>query len=173
MIDTTGSSPIVTHTLGLSERFGCPELMIVGADPDLANSLIGYIVSQIVELGRNFIDGQQVPLPLGADPGSAPLIIKDALASQLEAFPLVAAHAYYPNNTGQFQQVVMADHAGKFPWEDGCEPLILASQRMFWHEDGVRAVAPHFFNADGTVMKRQITEDPDEVFGAPADAVKH
>ena len=107
--------PSYSYSVGLSKTYGHPEVFMVGFDPELARSLINVA-------GNHIKGGMRFDQPCLSD-----RIIEGFPA----AFrPLDFGSAYDHSNAGRAilgrsfdgVQLFLPDAAGRFPWEDGCDP---------------------------------------------------
>jgi hypothetical protein len=144
MIDMTGLSPMVAHTVGLKRTLNVPELIIVGMDLRMAIGAIHYIVEEMKKKGGAFAERESVPLPDDeAAKGTASITVMDALQSEIDAFPLPVLSAIYGEEAVPMQQVILPANGAIYPWEEGFPAHVLDSQCMFWTPGGVEKVAPH------------------------------
>lgn len=119
------------YSVGLSERFGHPELIAVGA---CCASCAGGIVNA---LGDRIAAGERWPIPT-----VEPIDVRGALV-HLRPAPIecwssdwfnvwrsyYASKAYEPPPMVAVQAIV-ADMDGRFPWEPGCDPSMAAAQQL-------------------------------------------
>jgi hypothetical protein len=100
------------YTVGLTAH-DFPELLIVGLEPSVSQSLLNDLALRVYDKARVFTHGERISdLLKGYDAmivdGTAP----DALAP-------AAAFAHYGRDRVRLQQIVWPDTDGRFPWEDG------------------------------------------------------
>jgi hypothetical protein len=125
------SGPAWFYTIGLLEH-GHPEVVIVGDTPEHACELLalvfeGHQVGESLPCGRD-----DLAVLAGATVTTVPIPRRCWEDSSLVAF----WHNYYrsigwpPTNTlpAPFVQLVVADSAGRFPWDEGCEAALVAGQ---------------------------------------------
>jgi len=159
MIDVTNQSPPIMHTVGLTEKYGVPELVIAGIPPDFAVDVMEIAIDAVVERGSAFASREALPLPEGMPKDASPMRLIDALPSEIEAYGFVAAKLYYGERMSEikFQQVLVPDNNDKMPWDEGFDEQGKPTQIMFWTEGAVKDLFPKpindthgFFTADET-----------------------
>ena len=144
MLDMTGLSPMVAHTVGLKRTMNVPELIIVGMDLRMAIGAIHYLVDEMKKKGGAFAEREGVPLPNEeVEKGTAAVTVMDALQSEIDAFPLPILRAIYGEEVVPMQQVILPANGAIYPWEEGFPESVRDSQCMFWTPGGVEKVVPH------------------------------
>ncbi|WP_315922010.1 DUF4262 domain-containing protein [Mesorhizobium sp. SP-1A] len=117
------SSDIFTYTVGISEKFGHPELFVVGVgSPDLMTSLLNAVGRQIAE-GRTFLQPGYFELP----PFNGTFAVGPVLDAKTVA-PHAGIGTEILNRPFEAVQVYIPDPNGKFPWEDGVDKVFLNAQ---------------------------------------------
>lgn len=120
-------APPYAYTVGLTETYGCPELLIFGVGQEIANVVFHAVVDRI-KSGTRFSDGDvlvevlNLPCSIKVVPGEAAL-----------PFALNVATRY--ENSAQsptFQQIVYPDRAGAFPWEASYDKGMRRVQTELW-----------------------------------------
>jgi len=128
--------PRYAYTIGLQERFGFPELCVVGLSPVACRGLFDLVVDALaggtdLPIGQAFIgllDGDQ---PCALLPVDAP--------SCAALFPSLTEHhalAGRPGDAFEMVQLTWPDGTGVLPWEDGFAPDLVAQQLLFAEPPG-------------------------------------
>lgn len=110
--------PTYSYTVGLTDRGG-PELFMAGFEPSLMQSLLRTAARQASEIR----DG--VPLPGVAN---YPLGVRKLPQEASDAFLLIAQSHYA--RPVEALQIVIPDAHGRFPWQPGCDPMIVRYQSV-------------------------------------------
>jgi hypothetical protein len=169
MIDMEGNSPLVIHTVGLTDKYGCPELVVTAVPEEISVGLIHYVVEQMVAKGGRFADKEELPLPEEMPADARPIAVRDALKSEIAAYPFMALRMFYGDREFELQQITMPDMNQVMPWEDGFYPGALDTQRMFWFEGGVQRAIPGlspdvtiegFWHAEGKSSGHAVPDAP-------------
>lgn len=122
-------APPFAYTVGLTETYGSPELLIFGVGQQIANVVFHGVVDKI-KAGARFSDGDVLVEVL-----NLPCSIR-AVRSEA-AFPFamnVAARYEFTDRAPSFQQIVYPDRDGKFPWEPGYDEGMRRIQTELWSE---------------------------------------
>ena len=115
------SQPSYSYSVGLSKTFQHPEIFMTGFHPDMCRSLINIA-------GNHIRSGMRFDQPCLSD------VIIESFPAAFR--PLHFGSAYDNSNAGRailgrsFEavQLFLPDAAGRFPWEEGCDPQYAAVQ---------------------------------------------
>jgi hypothetical protein len=100
------------YTVGLTAH-DFPELLVVGLDPGVSQSLLNDLAQRVYDKARVFTHGERISdLLSGYD-----AVIVDGTAP--DDLAPAAAFAHYGQDRVRLQQIVWPDAEGRFPWEDG------------------------------------------------------
>jgi len=127
-VDTDPPLPRYAYTIGFEERFGFPELCIVGLAPVACHGLFTLVADALaggteLPVGAAFIgllDGGQPCALLPVDP-----------VASVELFPALAEHhalAGEPEAAFEMVQLAWPDPSGALPWEPGFATDLLPIQ---------------------------------------------
>lgn len=120
-------APPYPYTFGLTETYGCPELLIFGVGQQTANAVFHALVDKI-EAGARFLDGDVLLEVL-----TVPCSIKAVSAEVALPFALnVASHYEDTEQVPTFQQIVYPDRADLFPWDLGYDKGMKRIQTELW-----------------------------------------
>lgn len=120
-------APPYAYTVGLTETYECPELLIFGVGQEIANVVFHAVVDRI-KSGARFSDGDvlvevlNLPCSIKAVPSEAALPYALNVATRYEH------SAQLPT----FQQIVYPDQAGTFPWEPRYDEGMRRVQTELW-----------------------------------------
>lgn len=123
--------PRYAYTIGFEDRFGFPEVCIVGLSPVACRGLFDLVADALAG-GTDLPVGQPFIGLLDGDQPCA-LLAVDA-ASTASLFPsLVEHHTLAGDDADAFQMVQLTwpDGAGVLPWEAGFAPELVAFQLLF------------------------------------------
>jgi hypothetical protein len=126
--DPAAPFPRYAYTIGLEDRFGFPELCVVGLSPVACRGLFDLVVDAVA-------GGTDLPLGaafVGLLEGDQPcaLLPVDA-AAVASLFPSLTEHHRLASEAGDaFRMVQLAwpDGSGTLPWEPGFAPELAAAQ---------------------------------------------
>ncbi len=126
--DSDPPLPRYAFTIGFEDRFGVPELCVVGLSPVACRGLFDLVAEAVA-------GGAQLPIGaafVGLLDGDQPcaLLPVDAAATA-ELFPSLTEHHLLAGQEAtdfQMVQLVFPDAAGLLPWERGCAPAVVAGQ---------------------------------------------
>ena len=119
--------PPYAYTVGITETYGCPELLIFGVGEQIANVVFHSVVDKIKN-GSRFADGA-----LLVDVLNLPCAIKVISDEAARPFALhVFARYERASLKPNFQQVVYPDRAGVFPWEKDYDQEMRPIQIELW-----------------------------------------
>lgn len=122
-----GRTPPFAYTIGLTETYGCPELLIFGVGQQVADAVFHGLVDKI-KSGVRFADGDLVTQVL-----NVACAIKAVPGEAARPFALNVMSRYQGGaHTPAFQQVVYPDQAGLFPWEVGYAGNMRQIQSELW-----------------------------------------
>jgi len=120
-------APPFAYTVGLTETYGCPELLIFGVGEQIANVAFHSVVDKI-KSGTRFSDGDVLVEVL-----NLPCSIKVVPSEAALKFALNVASRYeHSAQLPTFQQIVYPDRAGVFPWEPGYDESMRRIQTELW-----------------------------------------
>lgn len=115
-MDRRERTPPFAYTVGLTERFKRPELLVFGFTHDDALVLLNTIVRRYLRTGF----GVPLDQPIAWVLDQVPVIIKSVATERARPYARIAIercrHLKVPC---QVQQVVVPDPHGQFPWESG------------------------------------------------------
>ena len=104
--------PPFAYTVGLTETYGCPELLIFGVGDKVAMSIFHAVVAR-VKGGERLMDGTVLEKVL-----NVPCVIKAVSEEVGYRYALNVSSKYKGSDKSPaFQQIVYPDEAGLFPWE--------------------------------------------------------
>jgi Domain of unknown function (DUF4262) len=118
------SQPSYSYSVGLSKTFGHPEIFMIGFHPDVARSVID-VAGNKVKAGARL---------------EAPAYVDEIIESHPVAIvPLDPGSVYEHSSAGRailgrsFDGVLLLlpDAAGRFPWDEGCDPTYATGQTSF------------------------------------------
>lgn len=119
--------PPYAYTVGITETYGCPELLIFGVGEQIANVVFHAVVDKIKN-GSRFVDGD-----LLVDVLNLPCAIKAISDEAARPFALnVFARYEGASQRPSFQQIVYPDRASVFPWEQGYDESMRPIQIELW-----------------------------------------
>ena len=114
--------PPFAHTVGLSQTFDHPEVLVYGLPEQLAGKILNG-VGQRINAGDPPPVGTRVPdvinhydvvfIPMVDGPGTDDVIILDAM---------------WEGRSERVVQLVWPDQHGRFPWDPECDPDIVRNQ---------------------------------------------
>jgi hypothetical protein len=105
----SGNQPPFAYTVGLTDM-GLPEQIVCNLSQDTAYVILTRLVNHLKENGPQ-PDGTVVE-----GIGNLPLALRDAVPGKAEGLA-VQCVAWYPKGTPlKFQQLVLPDIKGRFPW---------------------------------------------------------
>ena len=110
----SSEDPSFAYSIGLLENFQHPELIMVGFDPKLCQTLINT-VGEMVRSGSKFSDGDRVQEVIQG----FPVAIREIPGPVARKWARGAANRSSGRNL-ELLQIFLPDVDGKFPWEDGC-----------------------------------------------------
>jgi hypothetical protein len=126
-IGQDGNTPPFAYTVGITETYGCSELIIFGVGQNVADAVFNGLVEKI-KSGKRFNDGDIVSELL-----NMPVAIKSLSKEVARPFFLNVSSRYKgTKHTPTFQQMVYPDRAGKFPWETGYDEGMRPIQLELW-----------------------------------------
>lgn len=115
-VDRGKRMPPFAYTVGLTERFKRPELLVFGFAHDDALVLLNTIIRRFPRSGFAVPTDQPIPRVLD----QVPVIVKSVTTERARPYTRIAIercrHLEIPSRV---QQVVVPDPHGRFPWESG------------------------------------------------------
>lgn len=123
-----------TYTIGLTELFGHPELCIVGMCCWTCSSELLSAVSERVRTGALF-GRSPLPVVVGDRRGDVEVATRPVHPVALETSWFAVWRRYYGSKPWappplEVVQIVLPDTHGCYPWDDACDPEIVARQAM-------------------------------------------
>lgn len=115
---------IWAYTIGLTESYGCPEIIVMGLNQGNASALIHAAVRQFQAEG---------PIPVGVPQdqiANLPVVFRKAAMAKIRPL-MLGTFAYYQEVPWDALQLVLPDPKGLFPWEEGFE---MAGQLILFEE---------------------------------------
>ena len=108
-------SPSFAYSVGMTETFGHPEVMVMGFSPELMHTLINGI-GELVREGARFGDRDSSDKVIRG----YPVVFREPEDAAAAEFALAAVSRY---GKGRFRllQCFLPDAQGRFPWDEGCE----------------------------------------------------
>lgn len=126
-IGQDGNTPPFSYTVGITETYQGPELIIFGVSQNVADAVFNGLVARIKN-GERFNDGDVVVELL-----NMPVAIKAVSNEIALPFTLNVASRYKGSeHSPNFQQIVYPDHAGIFPWESDYNEEMRRIQSELW-----------------------------------------
>lgn len=126
-IGQDGSTPPFAYTVGITETYGCPELIIFGVGQNVADAVFNGVVGKIKN-GEHFDDGDVIVELL-----NMPVAIKAVSNEIATPFALNVASRYKGTKyLPTFQQIVYPDQSGAFPWEAEYDEGMRRIQSELW-----------------------------------------
>lgn len=120
-------SPGFAYTVGLTETYGCPELMIFGVGNEVANVVFHAVVNRI-KAGEQLKDGDVLINVL-----NLPCTIRQVTGGAAIPYALNAIRRYEGSaQKPTFQQIVYPDQTNVLPWEPGYDERLRRIQRELW-----------------------------------------
>lgn len=115
-IDAEGKRVRYFYTIGLHDKHGLPELLILGNMPEEAGTaLLQSIANAMHEHGTMFVDGARFD-----NGGKFPLLIYNTATITQKRYTLAASH-FYGHENYMVQQVILPDENGKYPTDKVCQ----------------------------------------------------
>ena len=114
--------PSFSYTIGMTETFGHPELLMIGFPPDLMHQLLNG-VGKLDRAGERFGEWDQSDKVVEG----FPVYFRAVPLPQARKWARGASERYRPRSFGLLQ-VFLPDRNGKFPWDEGCDPTYLRLQ---------------------------------------------
>lgn len=119
--------PPYAYTVGLTETYGCPELLIFGVNDRVALPVFNSVIDRI-KAGERFTDGTILEEVL-----NFPCAIRAVGATTAGEYALNAISRYESASISpSFQQIVYPDEAGLLPWDNGYSEQMRRIQAEPW-----------------------------------------
>ena len=115
----------MAYTVGLWKSWRHPELLVAGHNMDDSEAILSAY-AEAVRNGQRFsgdsVDDDQFNRPV--------VFLRIAATASDEPLSDRFAVAHALDETGEFEalQVVTPDDAGRFPWNEGCDPAVVQRQ---------------------------------------------
>jgi hypothetical protein len=129
-----------TYTSTLSENFDHPEILVVGLDPFLANSVITHL-SEVIASGVVFKDGSTVETAL---PDLSCVFRRMAPTAAAILMPAVMMLRTAQRPT---LQLIYPDQRNRLPWQLGHNPSWRVAQPLFLAGEPLGEIESHFLEA--------------------------
>ena len=126
--DADAPFPRYAYTVGIQDRFGFPELCVVGLSPVACRGLFDLVVDAVAG-GTDLPVGEAFIGLLDGDQPCALLPVEAATVASL--FPSLTEHHRLAGRAGdafEMVQLVWPDGTGALPWEPGFAPELVAAQ---------------------------------------------
>ena len=114
-----------TYSIGIEQSLGMPELIIIGLDSDVAQSVINECYRQMKE-GGAIAPGARVAGLLGGD---VECLIGDASSERVADY-MYWASWLYKGQPFRAYQIIWPSTLGMFPWEPGASDWFIARQPL-------------------------------------------
>jgi len=122
--DPSAGKPPFAYTVGLTERYKRPELLVFGFAQDDALELLNTLVRRFVRPGFGVPLDQPILRIL-----ECPVIVKAVTLEHARPYARLAiSRCEALGRTCMVQQVVVPDARGVFPWESGYDKRYLRAQ---------------------------------------------
>lgn len=120
--------PSFTYTIGLTETYDHPEIIVFGIDTRIASIVLNHIAEEI-KGGRKFTEGDVTD-----DFANYPVAFKSITTGQAAGY-VHQSTFHYEGAPKQptYLQLVLTDVAGKFPWDQGYAESMKRSQTELWN----------------------------------------
>ncbi len=118
------NTPAFTYSVGFTETFGGPEIVILGIPVETARSLISGIAQQMKSKELRFPKSDTTMSGVIQDYEVSIRHIPEEQVSEIAKY----AHAYAFPDTIQLLQVVLPDPSGKLPGNPACDPAYVTLQ---------------------------------------------
>lgn len=119
------------YTVGLTERFSHPELLVLGVCCAPCGAGILNRLGERVAAGGLFAMSSQAPIDLdGGLVHVRPVRPQCWESDWFAVWKSYYAAKPYDAPRAEAVQVVFSDPGGRFPWEPGADPLLAAAQQM-------------------------------------------
>jgi hypothetical protein len=121
-------APGWAHSIGLTERFDHPELLVFGSAPQQLGGLVNALGAR-VRAGRTLAAGDELDDVLEG----LPFAIREVAPRWVPVFLGNAAWHYQREDLAVLQGF-WPDRAGRFPWQPGCLREVAREQPQLAHE---------------------------------------
>ena len=115
--------PAYAYTIGVEDLLTHPELVAVGLDGEFSSRLFAEFVDHLRSGGELPVSQPFVGM-LG---GELPCVLLP-VDVDTHADWFVGAADHYSHRPFRMLQLVYPDASGRFPWDDGADPTVVASQ---------------------------------------------
>jgi hypothetical protein len=129
--DNLDCSPFV-YSIGLTESFGHPELIMIGINPQSG----GRIINSAGDLIK---DGERLTLPDGVDVKYMDNLFGNNYRAAIKKVTrpaklanLCQAANLYGDDGFEALQIVMPDKNGNFPWDEGYDSQAMRKQKLLY-----------------------------------------
>jgi hypothetical protein len=135
LVPAADRAPGWAHTIGLSERFGHPELLVFGSDLSFLRNLTNRLGAEVAG-GAILAADSEIPGILA----ELPIAVRRVDPKWLEAF-LGNAAWHYRERGFEALQCFWPDRAGRFPWDPESDPAWRADQPLLYLHETHRALS--------------------------------
>lgn len=119
--------PVFAHSIGLTESYDHPEIMIVGFEPALMGALINN-AGKLVSRGARLVDGAEADKILD---GSR--VAFREIPNELHSPHTSVLRKRYGRRACGVLQMFLPDGDGLYPWDEGCDPEVAEYQARLLH----------------------------------------
>ena len=132
VFDPDGKQPEFSYSIGFSKTLGAPEFIIFGLNRELRHSMLWEVFRQI-EAGALPEEGKPwSDLLEGFDCISREAVRSDVFTEYATSADWFWKHQGNEGNPKVFQLVWPGAVSGQFPWEEGCDQMIIDDQEALW-----------------------------------------
>ncbi|MDK2126841.1 DUF4262 domain-containing protein [Parachitinimonas caeni] len=126
-VDAEEDEPPFAYTIGLTETYDHPEILVFCLDADSAKIILNNVISEI-EDGEVLSDGMYL-----SRMANLPIAFKAIPFDAAKEFACQAVYRYEDSPfTPQFLQLVLPDQEGKFPWDRDYSEEMREMQPELW-----------------------------------------
>lgn len=127
-----GTGPSFGYTIGLTETFDAPELLMFGL-PLPAYGMMFNEIAEKMRAGERFKDGHVFD-----DLANLPCMVKDISLDEAKKYAFQCLYHYEgAEKQPRFQMIVLPDREGRFPWQEGFDGTLMDKmQPALWKSAG-------------------------------------
>lgn len=119
--------PTFSYTIGLTEKYDHPELIIMGLSLEASAAMLNTIADR-VKMGEKLFEGMAIK-----EVASVDLTARDAEGERACDFALHAEFRYSRTNyKPRYIQIVWPDEKGNFPWDAQFNERLRSMQIQLW-----------------------------------------
>lgn len=135
-VDGQGEAPSFAFTVGMTEM-GLPEVFLIGLDPQLAGNAVYTYFRQIKD-GTLTADVRTIDTLFNMPVEKCDVVKPEGVEALNDMGHMAVTYYEQEGKTVKWQQLVLCDAAGLFPWEVGfdhermshCQPLFAVPESM-------------------------------------------